>query len=105
MSEAKAQGTRPGRRLAVLLLIAFGLGTSAEAQTRVDLFDTTSTRTGSATIDERTGRIDTYDTRSNRTGYGQVDPRTGEIEFFDLRGNRVGSGTLTPSGTARPARR
>jgi len=98
MSKARAQGTRPGPRFAVLLLIAFGLGTSAEAQTRIDLFDTKSNRTGSATIAERMGRIDTYDTHSNRTGYGQVDRRTNKLDLHNLDGSRQGSGTLSPSG-------
>ena len=78
---------------------------SAEAETRVDLFDKNSNRTGSATIDERTGRIDTYDTQSNRTGYGTVDPRSGRIDLFDTRGSRIGNGTLAPGGGIRQERR
>lgn len=40
------------------------LATSAQAQTRVDLFDKKSNRTGSAMIDERSSRLDSYDTQS-----------------------------------------
>jgi hypothetical protein len=83
----------------VLAFISFTLASSAQAQTRVDLFDRNSRRTGSATIDERTGRVDFYDTQSRRTGYGTIAP-SGKVETFDLRGKRTGSGTLTPSGGA-----
>lgn len=89
----------PMVRLAYVALAFFCVAPAlyAQAQTRVDLFDKHSNRTGSATIDEKTGRIDIYDANSRRTGYGQLDSRTGRIDLFDSRGNRVGSGKLTPS--------
>ena len=93
---------RSGLRVGTgLLLLALGLAPSAQAQTRVDLFDKKSNRTGSATIDERTGRIDFFDTKSKRTGYGQVDPRSGRLDRYDLKGNRVGSGVIMSGGTVR----
>ena len=93
------------RCLASVLLLALGLATAAPAQTRVDLFDKRSNRTGSATIDERTGRIDFYDTKSNRTGYGRIDRSTGRIDLYNLDGSRRGSGTLAPSGGSIRGRR
>ena len=84
-------------RVLALAVLAFGIVPSAQAQTRVDLFDRNSRRTGSATIDERTGRVDVYDVNSRRTGYGTITP-SGRIQTFDLRGNRTDGGTLTPSG-------
>lgn len=90
----------PMVRLACLAsaLLALSLASSVLAQTRVDLFDKHSNRTGSAAIDERTGRIDFYDTKSNRTGYGRIDRSTGKIDLYNLDGTRRGSGTLAPSG-------
>ena len=70
----------------LVALVALVFAPVAEAQTRVDLFDKKSNRTGSATIDEKSGRIDTHDAQSNRTGYGQVDRSTGKVDFYDLRG-------------------
>lgn len=84
----------------VLALFALGLATSAQAQTRVDLFDKKSNRTGGVIVDERTGRVDVYDRDANRLGYGQVDRTTGRVDFYDVRGNRIGSGTLNPPGGA-----
>ena len=91
--------------LAFALLLALGLATAASAQTRVDLFDKRSNRTGSATIDERTGRIDFYDTKSNRTGYGRIDRSTGKIDLYNLDGSRRGSGTFAPGGGSIRGRR
>lgn len=91
--------------LASALLLVLGLATAVPAQTRVDLFDKRSNRTGSATIDERTGRIDFYDTKSNRTGYGRVDGSTGKIDLYSLDGSRRGSGTLVPGGGSIRERR
>jgi hypothetical protein len=90
--------TRSLRLVALLTALAITMLTTpaAHPQTRVDLFDKNSRRTGSATIDERTGRIDFYDVKSSRTGYGKVDPRSGSLESFDLKGNRTGSGRITP---------
>ena len=105
-SESRGRLVMRRHRLALpALLLVLALAPAVAAQTRVDLYDRNSRRTGSVTIDERTGRIDTYDTRSNRSGYGQVDQRTGKIDFYDLRGNRTGSGTLTPSASTREERR
>ena len=87
------------------VLLAFGLVISAQAQTRVDLFDKKSNRSGGVILDERTGRVDFYGRDSNRVGYGQVDRTTGRVDFYDLRGNRVGSGKVTPGGTFREERR
>ena len=95
-------------RLACLtcaLLLALGLATTVPAQTRIDLFDKQSNRTGSATLDERTGRIDFYDTKSNRTGYGRIDRDTGKVDLYNLDGSRRGSGTLTPGGGGIQGRR
>ena len=91
--------------LASALLLALSLATSAPAQTRVDLFDKRSNRTGSTTIDERTGRIDFYDTKNNRTGYGRIDRSTGKIDLYNLDGTRRGSGTLAPGGGSIRGRR
>jgi hypothetical protein len=91
--------------LASALLLALGLAAAVPAQTRVDLFDKQSNRTGSATIDERTGRIDFYDTKSNRTGYGRIDRNTGKIDLYNLDGSRRGSGTLNPRGGSIRERR
>ena len=92
-------------RVISALLLALGLATAAPAQTRVDLFDKRSNRTGSATIDERTGRIDFYDTKSNRTGYGRIDRNTGKIDLYNLDGSRRGSATLAPRGGSVRERR
>lgn len=58
-----------------LALLAFGLVTVAQPQTRVDTFDRWSNR---ATLDQKTGRVDACD---------------------------VNSGTLSPSGAMRQERR
>jgi hypothetical protein len=68
----------------------------AEPPTRVDLYDTKSNRTGSATV-ESSGRVDFYDTRGNRTGYGTVTPG-GRLDTFDTKSRRTGSGQVTPGG-------
>lgn len=81
-----------------LLFVALVLAPAASAQTRVDLFDTKSNRTGGVILDQRTGRVDVYDRDANRVGYGQVDRATGRVDFYDVRGTRVGSGSITPSG-------
>lgn len=87
-----------------LLFLAFGLATSAPAQTRVDTYDTKSNRTGYLLVDPKTGRIDTFDTKSNRTGYGQVTP-SGRVDFYDTKSNRTGHGQISPGSTPRGARR
>lgn len=91
--------------LASALLLGVGLATAVPAQTRVDVFDNRSNRTGSATIDERTGRIDFYDTKSNRTGYGRIDRNTGKIDLYNPDGSRRGSGTFTPGSRSIRERR
>ena len=88
----------------LVALVALVFAPVAQAQTRVDLFDKKSNRTGGVIVDERTGRVDVYDRDANRLGYGQVDRTTGRVDFYDVRGNRVGSGTLTPSGNLRERR-
>ena len=87
----------------VALLVAPARAEQGPAQTRVDLFDTRSNRTGSALIDERSGRVDLYDTKSNRTSYGTID-KNGRIDLFDTEGNRTGSGQVAP-GSTRPGGR
>ena len=87
-----------------LLLLVFHLAISAQAQTRVDLYDKKSNRTGGVILDERTGRVDVYDRDANRLGYGQVDRTTGRLDLYDLKGNRVGGGTITPGGGIRERR-
>jgi len=69
------------------------------AADRIDLFDTSSTRTGYIIIDPKTKRFDTYDTKSHRTGWGTITRESGDIQVYDKDGNRIGSGTLrTPEG-------
>jgi hypothetical protein len=89
--------------LALALLAAPARAAERPTETRVDLFDPRSNRTGSAIVDEKTGRVDFYDKRSNRTGYGTIDAN-GRLDFFDSKGNRTGSGQVTP-GTTRPGGR
>ena len=72
-------------------------------ETRIDLFDAKSNRTGHGIVDERSGRVDLYDTKSNRTGYGTID-KSGRIDSFDTKGNRTGSGQAAP-GSSRPGGR
>src|SRR5688572_24621019 len=43
------------------------------SETRLDLFDTKSNRTGSAIIDRNGERVDFYDRKSSHTGYGTID--------------------------------
>lgn len=83
--------------LAAILLIC--LVPSAQGQEKrdfgelsrtVDLYDSSSRRTGHAVIDPRTGRVDFYDARSRRTGYGKIED--GRLERFDLRSRRAGEG-------------
>jgi hypothetical protein len=94
------KGTRGG--LGVLLGVALLVapGHAQERETRIDLFDTRSNRTGSAIIDEKSGRVDFYDKSSNRTGYGTID-KNGRIDLYDRSSNRTGSGQVVP-GTTRP---
>jgi hypothetical protein len=89
--------------LGAALLVAPGHAAERPTETRIDLFDTKSNRTGSAIVDEKTGRVDLYDPKSNRTGYGTIDA-TGRLDFYDTKGNRTGSGQVTP-GTTRPGGR
>ena len=90
--------------LGVAVLVAPGRTEERRGQTRIDLFDTKSNRTGSASVDEKTGRVDLYDTKSNRTGYGTID-KNGHIDLFDTKGNRTGSGQVTPRSTRPDGRR
>ena len=69
------------------------------AADRIDLFDTSSNRTGYIIIDPKTKRFDTYDTKSHRTGWGTITRESGDIQVYDKDGNRIGRGTLrTPEG-------
>ena len=86
--------------LAIALLASSALVTPAlaaerPAETRVELYDRSGNRTGSAIINEQPGRVDFYDTKSNRTGYGTID-RGGRIDRYDTKGNRTGSGQVAP---------
>jgi len=72
-----------------------------QAQTRADLYDKKSNRTGGVIVDERSGRIDVYDRDANRVGYGQLDRSTGRVDLFKPDGTRAGSAILTPSGNLR----
>lgn len=90
--------------LAVALLAAPVHAAERPTETRIDLFDTRSNRTGSAIVDEKTGRVDLYDTKSNRTGYGTIDA-TGRPDFYDTKGNRTGSRQVTPGATRPGGRR
>ena len=89
--------------LAVALLVTPAHTEERPGQTRIDLFDTKSNRTGYGIVDEKTGRVDLYDPKSNRTGYGTID-KSGRIDFFDTKGNRTGSGQVPP-GSTRPGGR
>ena len=89
--------------LGVALLVAPAHAGDRPTETRVDLFDTRSNRTGSATINPQSGRVDLFDTKSNRTGYGTIDAN-GRLDFYDTKGNRTGSGQVTP-GSTRPGGR
>jgi hypothetical protein len=71
------------------------------AADRIDLFDTTSNRTGYIIVDPKTKRFDTYDTKSHRTGWGTIIQESGAIQVYDKDGNRVGSGNLPASGVKR----
>jgi hypothetical protein len=90
--------------LGVALLVAPAHAAERPTETRVDLYDPRSNRTGSAIVDEKTGRVDLYDARSNRTGYGTID-KSGRIDFYDTKGNRTGSGQVTPGATRPGGRR
>ncbi len=83
----------------LLLLLVFGLAGPAHGENRIDLSDTKSARSGSATVDERTGRIDLFDTKSRRTGYGEYN-RYGDkkLDFYDSKGRRTGTGTIQGRG-------
>ena len=59
--------------LGVALLVAPGRAADRPNETRIDLFDTKSNRTGYGTID-KSGRIDSFDTKGTRTGSGQAAP-------------------------------
>ena len=87
----------------MLSLVALAAPALAEER-RLDTFDTKSTRTGSATIDEKAGRIDLYDTKSNRIGSGTID-KNGRIDLFDNKGRRTGSGQITPGSPRSGGRR
>jgi hypothetical protein len=90
--------------LGVVLFAAPAPAAERPTETRIDLFDKSSNRTGSAIVDEKTGRVDFYERRSNRTGYGLID-RSGRIDTFDTKGNRTGSGQVTPGATRPGGRR
>jgi len=89
--------------LGATLVVAPAHAADRPTETRIDLFDTKSNRTGYGIVDERSGRVDLYDTKSNRTGYGTID-KNGRIDLFDTKGNRTGSGQVTP-GTTQPGGR
>ena len=96
-------GVSLGVLLGVVALVAPALAEERPTETRVDLYDTKSNRTGSAVIDEKSGRVDFYDKSSNRTGYGTID-KSGRIDLYDRSGNRTGSGQVAP-GSTRPGGR
>lgn len=77
-------------------LLALSLATFVQAQTRVDLFDKRSNRTGYILVDPKSERIDTYDTKSNRTGYGYITP-SGRVDLSDAKSNRTGYGRVSPA--------
>lgn len=61
----------------ILAAVLFGVvccPAESIAQTRIDLYDKASNRTGYAVIDPRTGRVDFFDKYSNRTGYAVTQP-------------------------------
>lgn len=82
------------------ILVTGSQGADPPGETRVDLFDPQSNRTGSAIMDDKTGRIDLYDTQSRRTGYGTID-KGGRIDLYDTKSRRTGSGTLTGGGKGK----
>ena len=84
--------------LGLVALAAPALADERPAETRVDLFDKSSNRTGSAIIDKKGERVDFYDKSSNRTGYGTID-KGGRIDLYDTKGNRTGSGQIAPGPT------
>ena len=86
------------------LLAAPAHAADRPTETRIDLFDTKSNRTGYGIVDKKGERVDLYDTKSNRTGYGTID-KSGRIDFFDTKGNRTGSGQVTPGATLPSWRR
>jgi hypothetical protein len=90
--------------LSVALLVAPGRAADRPSETRIDLFDTKSNRTGYGIVDERSGRVDLYDTKSNRTGYGTID-KSGRLDSFDTKGNRTGSGQAAPDSSRPGGRR
>jgi hypothetical protein len=92
-----------GVTLLVLGTIWVGVsyGDERPAETRVDLFDKSSNRTGYATID-RTGRIDRFDTHGRRQdGYGTIDRSGSRVDTFDGKGQRKGYGTTNGSRGGR----
>lgn len=90
--------------LCAAFLVAPGRAADRPNETRIDLFDTKSNRTGHGIVDERSGRVDLYDTKSNRTGYGTID-KSGRIDFFDTKGNRTRSGQVAPRASQPAGRR
>jgi hypothetical protein len=86
-----------------LTIAVFPAGPAA-AQTRVDLFDKSSNRTGYAIVDDKSGWIELYDKASNRIGYGRISPG-GRVDLFDSRSNRLGSGTVNSLPSASTTRR
>ena len=48
-------------------------------------------------------RIDLFDKKSNRTGYIIVNPNTGRVDQFDRRSNRLGYGTVTSPPSSTPS--
>jgi hypothetical protein len=89
--------------LGISALVTPALAAEHPTETRVDLYDRSSNRTGSAIINEQSGRVDFYDTKSNRTGYGTID-RGGRIDRYDTKGNRAGSGQVAPEARPRGRR-
>ena len=92
------------RLVGLILGVGTGLllgGQLVIAADRIDLFDTTSNRTGYIIVEPKTGRFDTYDTQSKRTGWGPITRESGDVHVYDKDGNRVGTGTLPVSGIKR----
>jgi hypothetical protein len=85
-----------GGLLLVLGLVSIVFG----ADRRVDFYaGPGQTRTGYATLNDRTGRLDLYDAQSRRTGYGQLPSSGGrDAALYDRSGKRTGTGTLAPWG-------
>ena len=89
------------RLIGIILGAGTGLllgGQLVIATDRIDLYDTSSKRTGYIIVDPKTSRLQTYDIKSNRTRWGTIARDSGDVQAFDKDGNPVGTGKLpTPS--------